>query len=109
MYLLCVLHRRELNEECGLAAQDLVKVAVIEFEFLNSHPMLEVHVFKTHSYLGKPVETEGMCVCIIMYWYVTFCIVLLSYRGSTVVVGNTQGDKQTYHNNDKQVNTVQVL
>ena len=62
MYLLCMLHCRELNEECGLTAQDLVKVAVIEFEFLNSHPMLEVHVFKTHSYLGEPVETEGLYV-----------------------------------------------
>ena len=71
---------RELNEECGLIAEDLQKVAVIDFEFVDSDPIMEVHLFKTHKYTGKPVETEGRCVgfcCMCVSLYCDSCTVML--------------------------------
>ena len=50
---------RELYEECGLVANELIKVGIITFEFINNPPLLDVHVFCTHNYTGIPIETEG--------------------------------------------------
>ena len=56
-YNLC----RELQEESGLLVKssNLIKFAVIEFEFVGDPVILEVHAFQTHSFEGEPIETEG--------------------------------------------------
>ena len=51
---------RELHEECGLVANELCKVGVITFQFIDTPPLLDVHVFTTSNYTGTPVETEGI-------------------------------------------------
>ncbi|XP_050479710.1 oxidized purine nucleoside triphosphate hydrolase-like [Bombus huntii] len=51
---------RELKEECGLSAQKLKKVGILEFEFEGDEVLLEVHVFETYEYRGKIIESEEM-------------------------------------------------
>ncbi|GFO38907.1 7,8-dihydro-8-oxoguanine triphosphatase [Plakobranchus ocellatus] len=51
---------RELLEESGVVANSLSRVGLINFEFENDPVILEVHIFKTSDYTGKPVETEEM-------------------------------------------------
>ncbi|GFO49967.1 7,8-dihydro-8-oxoguanine triphosphatase, partial [Plakobranchus ocellatus] len=50
--------KRELLEESGVVANSLSRVGLINFEFENDPIILEVHIFKTSDYTGKPVETE---------------------------------------------------
>ncbi|XP_043585654.1 7,8-dihydro-8-oxoguanine triphosphatase-like [Bombus pyrosoma] len=51
---------RELKEECGLSAQKLKKVGILEFEFEGDEVLLEVHVFETYEYCGEVIESEEM-------------------------------------------------
>jgi len=53
---------REVKEECGLDvdAENLEKVAEIDFEFLNDPVVLHVHVFKSKKFSGEVAETEEM-------------------------------------------------
>ncbi|XP_006613259.1 7,8-dihydro-8-oxoguanine triphosphatase-like [Apis dorsata] len=51
---------RELKEECGLSAQELRKIGILEFEFEENEVLLEVHVFETYKYYGKIIESEEM-------------------------------------------------
>ncbi|XP_043787849.1 7,8-dihydro-8-oxoguanine triphosphatase-like [Apis laboriosa] len=57
-----ILHgaMRELKEECGLSAQELRKIGILEFEFEENEVLLEVHVFETYKYYGKIIESEEM-------------------------------------------------
>ena len=57
---------RETQEESGLAVTNLDKAGVIIFEFLGQPQLMECHVFRTTSYSGHPVETDGE-YCIIYY------------------------------------------
>ncbi|KAK7004742.1 7 8-dihydro-8-oxoguanine triphosphatase, partial [Biomphalaria glabrata] len=50
--------KRELVEECGIQADVLERIGLINFEFENDPVILEVHVFQTFHYIGDPVETE---------------------------------------------------
>ena len=50
---------RELREECEVTVDSLEEIGTITFEFVDDPPLLEVHLFKTHSYSGVPTETEG--------------------------------------------------
>ena len=34
-------------------------MGVITFQFIDTPPLLDVHVFTTSNYTGTPVETEG--------------------------------------------------
>jgi 8-oxo-dGTP diphosphatase/2-hydroxy-dATP diphosphatase len=53
--------KREVEEEVGIQVSDLVQVATLTFSFrLDESRVLEVHVFKTTSFSGQPVETEEM-------------------------------------------------
>lgn len=52
--------RRELQEEAGIEVNDLDNVGVIDFEFQNNPEILEVHVFRSTSFSGNPIETEEM-------------------------------------------------
>lgn len=53
--------KRELHEESGLSvSNELDHVGVLMFEFVNDPVLLEVHVYRTYSYTGTPIETEEM-------------------------------------------------
>ena len=52
--------KRELREEVGLEAVDLVEHGVLDFEFENDEKILEVHIFRITQFTGEPVETEEM-------------------------------------------------
>ncbi|XP_065898640.1 oxidized purine nucleoside triphosphate hydrolase-like [Dysidea avara] len=52
--------KRELREECEITVDSLEEFATITFEFVNDPPLLEVHLFKSHTYSGVPTETEEM-------------------------------------------------
>lgn len=50
---------RELKEESGLTGHDLEQIGVLTLEFEGDPVLLEVHVFSTTKYTGKPTESEG--------------------------------------------------
>lgn len=50
---------RELFEECSLKVKTLNEVGVLKFEFVGEPVVMEVHIFKTNSYIGSPQESEG--------------------------------------------------
>lgn len=52
--------KREVREEAGIELKNLEKMGIIEFEFQGNPQILEVHVFKSDSFSGVPVETEEM-------------------------------------------------
>lgn len=52
--------RREIHEEAGIEVDDLEKVGMIDFEFQNNPEILEVHLFRSTSFSGNPMETEEM-------------------------------------------------
>ncbi|XP_037071561.1 7,8-dihydro-8-oxoguanine triphosphatase-like [Pollicipes pollicipes] len=52
--------RRELLEESGLCAQELLPAGRIEFEFEGDPCLLDVHVFTVEKFSGEPQETEEM-------------------------------------------------
>lgn len=51
---------REVEEELGISIEHMTEEGILEFEFENDPTILEVHVFKIHSYHGEPSETEEM-------------------------------------------------
>lgn len=51
---------RELHEEAGITARDLHSMGTLEFTFLATNEILEVHVFRAHTYDGEPAESEEM-------------------------------------------------
>lgn len=53
--------KRELLEEVGLVAEELKPVSLLTFSFESDQDLLlEVHVFKTSTFSGEPIETEEM-------------------------------------------------
>ncbi len=52
--------RREVQEEAGIEIADFDKAGVIEFEFEGNPEVLEVHIFKSKDFLGKPIESDEM-------------------------------------------------
>ncbi|KAK3612436.1 hypothetical protein CHS0354_032046 [Potamilus streckersoni] len=51
---------RELQEESGLKAKNLQEVGLLKFEFVGDPQLLEVHVFTSSEYEGKPTESSEM-------------------------------------------------
>ena len=52
---------REMQEECGVTVSNLQKHGVLDFSFSHTpDEILEVHIFKTDTFEGEPVETEEM-------------------------------------------------
>lgn len=51
---------RELFEECGIRALDLVPRAIQTFRFKGNDVPLEVHVFSLATWEGEPQESEEM-------------------------------------------------
>lgn len=52
--------QRELREETGIDARNLVKVGIIDFEFEGNPETLQVHIFKLTNFSGEPQESEEM-------------------------------------------------
>jgi 8-oxo-dGTP diphosphatase/2-hydroxy-dATP diphosphatase len=52
--------RRELREEAGIEGGELRKAGILDFSFEGNPVPLEVHVFRTDSFTGEPVEGEEM-------------------------------------------------
>ena len=52
--------KREAFEEAGIRPGDLQKMGVIEFSWKTRPDVLQVHIFKSESFLGIPTETEEM-------------------------------------------------
>lgn len=52
--------KRELKEEIGITAFDIKKRGVLNFKLQDEPEILEVHVFSTSDFKGKPIETEEM-------------------------------------------------
>ena len=52
--------KREVFEEAGINISKIKKLGVINYEFVGSPDILEVHFFKSTSFTGKPAETEEM-------------------------------------------------
>ncbi len=71
--LMCLAHLvteslcpRELEEECGLVAEELNPAGILIFEIGPDPQLLEVHVFTTQQYSGTIVESDGEllgCCC----------------------------------------------
>lgn len=52
--------KRELMEEAGLEAEEIIEKGIIDFEFENDPKILEVHIFHVSKFKGEPKETEEM-------------------------------------------------
>ncbi|OHA68459.1 MAG: hypothetical protein A3J68_01525 [Candidatus Wildermuthbacteria bacterium RIFCSPHIGHO2_02_FULL_48_16] len=52
--------KREIREETGIEVVVLDKAGIIEFEFKGNPEVLEVHIFKSESFSGEPIESEEM-------------------------------------------------
>ena len=52
--------RREVREEAGIDVQDLEKMGILEFFFQDTGETLEVHVFRSHQFLGTVQESDEM-------------------------------------------------
>jgi len=52
--------RREVKEESGLEAGELMPRGVIDFIFQDSPEALEVHLFSVKDFQGEPIETSEM-------------------------------------------------
>ena len=52
--------RRELKEEVGIEVADLKKIGINEFGWKHKPDKLEVHIFKSTSWSGEPIESEEM-------------------------------------------------
>lgn len=52
--------RRELREEAGIEARDLIPAGVLEFEFRGKPDILEVYLFSATAFEGEPTESEEM-------------------------------------------------
>ena len=51
---------REVEEEAGIKLEKIKKVGYMEFEFEKNGEIIEVHVFKSDSFTGEPMESEEM-------------------------------------------------
>jgi len=51
---------REMREESGLEVEELDEKGIIEFQFLDTGKLLEVHVFDVLRFRGDAIETEEM-------------------------------------------------
>ncbi len=52
--------RRELKEEAGIHAENLEHVGILDFSWEGKLEAMEVHVFKTSTFKGDPIEGEEM-------------------------------------------------
>jgi len=52
--------KREMLEESGLMIEEMEERGCINFYFIDTGKLMEVHIFDVLKYAGKPVETEEM-------------------------------------------------
>ena len=53
--------RREMEEEAGIQIGELKKCGILRFEYQDSPPTWEVHVFKSSDFNGTICESDEMC------------------------------------------------
>jgi 8-oxo-dGTP diphosphatase/2-hydroxy-dATP diphosphatase len=51
---------REVKEESNIETTNVEKLGLLNFSFVDSSKVLEVHIYNILEYFGKPVETEEM-------------------------------------------------
>lgn len=52
---------REMDEECGLVVEEMEKIGIVRFEFIDQPDKLrEMHVFRVDKAEGEVVETDEM-------------------------------------------------
>jgi 8-oxo-dGTP diphosphatase/2-hydroxy-dATP diphosphatase len=52
--------KREMLEESGLMIEEMEERGCINFYFIDTGKLMEVHIFDVLKYAGEPVETEEM-------------------------------------------------
>jgi 8-oxo-dGTP diphosphatase/2-hydroxy-dATP diphosphatase len=52
--------KRELQEECGLAANDLTRTGYVVFKMLDIFKIMCVHIFQTRNFTGDLIESDEM-------------------------------------------------
>ncbi|MFZ3054514.1 MAG: NUDIX domain-containing protein [Minisyncoccales bacterium] len=52
--------KREMLEESGLLIEEMEERGWIDFHFMDTGKLMEVHIFDVLKYTGEPVETEEM-------------------------------------------------
>ena len=52
--------KREIFEEVDIEVKDLNKLGIIEFSWHHKDEVLEVHIFKSTTFIGDPTESEEM-------------------------------------------------
>ncbi|MFA5310264.1 MAG: NUDIX domain-containing protein [Candidatus Paceibacterota bacterium] len=52
--------KREMLEESGLLIEEIEEMGYIDFHFMDTGKLMEVHMFDVIRYTGEPVETEEM-------------------------------------------------
>jgi 8-oxo-dGTP diphosphatase/2-hydroxy-dATP diphosphatase len=52
--------KRELLEEAGIKPLRSEETGVIDFDFENNDPTIEVHFFRVNDFTGEPAESEEM-------------------------------------------------
>lgn len=55
--------KRELLEESGLEALDILHFGMLDFQWEGKPEILEVNIFKASQFIGNPQETEEMKPC----------------------------------------------
>ncbi|MEK7519861.1 MAG: 8-oxo-dGTP diphosphatase [Patescibacteria group bacterium] len=50
--------RRELSEETGITAHEIVPRGILHFVYRHTDTTMEVHYFSVYAYEGEPQETE---------------------------------------------------
>lgn len=49
----------EVKEECGLDAISIIKIGIIDFEYVGSKEILEGHVYLCDQFEGDIIESDG--------------------------------------------------
>jgi len=52
--------KREMLEESGVKVEEMEEKGCIDFHFMDTGKLMEVHIFEVLRYAGEPVETEEM-------------------------------------------------
>ena len=53
--------KRETQEECGISVDEMEKLGIVEFDFINvPDETLQVHIFKARDFSGDIAESEEM-------------------------------------------------
>ena len=72
-------------------------MGVITFQFIDTPPLLDVHVFTTSNYIGTPVETEGINIVRGRVRYTVVCILYTDTPVETEGINIVRGRVTAMH------------